>query len=157
MNPVRKLIFSGKQTLHPSYFSNGMKVSKKAYYGLRAAIALAGSDQALSIRTLAKAEQLPEDYLEKILQALRKAGLVEATKGVTGGYRLSRTSKEVSAWDILQVLDGPLETFLPPKSGTLPCLQVSHCQTNQVWRTLEEKIEETLSGISLEHLSHNTR
>ncbi|MFZ1626316.1 MAG: Rrf2 family transcriptional regulator [Candidatus Moraniibacteriota bacterium] len=133
-----------------------MKVSKKAYYGLRAAIALAQSDKAVSIHALAESEHLPEDYLEKILQLLRKAGMVVATKGVTGGYKLSRSSSEVSAWDILRVLDGPIETFLPPATGTLPCLQVSHCQTNQVWRTLEEKIEETLSDISLERLSHNT-
>lgn len=133
-----------------------MKVSKKAYYGLRAAIALAQTEKALSIHALSESEHLPEDYLEKILQTLRKAGIVEATKGVAGGYTLARSAKETSAWDILRVLDGPLETFTP-KTGTLPCLQVSHCQTNQVWRTLEEKIEETLSDISLEHLSHNTR
>ncbi len=131
-----------------------MKVSKKAYYGLRATIALAQSGKALSIRALAESEHLPEDYLEKILQILRKAGLVEATKGVTGGYALARSARDTSAWDILRVLDGPIEMFTPPVKGTLPCLQVSHCQTNQVWRTLEEKIEETLSGISLEHMSH---
>ncbi len=134
-----------------------MKISKKAYYGLRAAIALAQSNQALSIHTLAGSEHLPEDYLEKILQMLRKAGLVESTKGVTGGYTLARSAKETSAWDILRVLDGPIEMFTPPIKGTLPCLQVSHCQTNQVWRTLEEKIEETLSDISLEQMSHNAR
>lgn len=134
-----------------------MKVSKKAYYGLRAAIALAQSHRALSIHALAKSEHLPEDYLEKILQMLRKAGLVEATKGVAGGYALARSAKETSAWDILRVLDGPIEMFTPPVKGTLPCLQVSHCQTNQVWRTLEDKIEETLSGISLEQMSHNER
>jgi len=134
-----------------------MKVSKKAYYGLRASIALAQSDRPLSIRALAESEHLPEDYLEKILQMLRKAGLVEATKGVTGGYALARSPKETSAWDILHVLDGPIEMFNPPVKGALPCLQVSHCQTNQVWRTLEGKIEETLSDISLEHLSHNAR
>lgn len=134
-----------------------MKVSKKAYYGLRATIALAQADKALSIHALAEAEHLPEDYLEKILQTLRKAGLVEATKGVAGGYTLAKSAKETSAWDVLRVLDGPIEMFVPPIKGTLPCLQVSHCQTNQVWRTLEEKIEETLSGISLEHMSHTNR
>lgn len=134
-----------------------MKVSKKAYYGLRAAIALAQSEKALSIHALAEAEHLPEDYLEKILQALRKAGLVEATKGVTGGYALARSAKEMSTWDILRVLDGPIEMFNPPVKGSLPCLQVSHCQTNQVWRTLEEKIEETLSGITLDQVSAHTR
>ncbi|MFZ1655138.1 MAG: Rrf2 family transcriptional regulator [Candidatus Moraniibacteriota bacterium] len=134
-----------------------MKVSKKAYYGLRAAIALVQAGRPLSIHALAESEHLPEDYLEKILQALRKAGIVEATKGVAGGYLLARSARATNVWDILRVLDGPIEMFTPPIKGSLPCLQVSHCQTNQVWRTLEEKIEETLSGISLEHLSHTTR
>lgn len=133
-----------------------MKVSKKAYYGLRATVALAQSKRALSIHALAQSEHLPEDYLEKILQALRRAGIVTATKGVTGGYALAHSAKETSAWDILHVLDGPIETFTPPIKGSLPCQQVSHCQTNQVWRTLEQKIEETLSGISLEHMSQNS-
>lgn len=133
-----------------------MKVSKKAYYGLRAAIALAQSGKPLSIHALAETEHLPEDYLEKILQALRKAGLVEATKGVTGGYQLARSPKETSAWDILRVLDGPIAMFAPPVKGSLPCLQVSHCQTNQVWRTLEQAIENTLTSMTLENLSPQT-
>ena len=118
-----------------------MKVSKKAYYGLRATIALAQADKAVSIHALAESEHLPEDYLEKILQALRKAGIVTSTKGVSGGYSLARSAEMTSAWDILHVLDGPIKIFMPPIKGTLPCLQVSHCQTNQVWRTLEGKIK----------------
>lgn len=130
-----------------------MKVSKKAYYGLRAAIALARTGEALSIRTLSETERLPEDYLEKILQSLRRAGIVEARKGADGGYLLARPARKISAWDILRELDGPMKTFATPLKGTLPCLQVSHCQTNQVWRTLEEEIEKTLSGITLETLT----
>ncbi len=128
-----------------------MKISKKAYYGLRAAVALAHADKALSIHTLAQSEQLPEDYLEKILQTLRRAGLVEATKGTTGGYALARAAADISVWDVLRELDGPIKTFTAPK-GALPCFHVSHCQTNEVWRTLENKIEETLSSISIASL-----
>lgn len=126
-----------------------MKISKKAYYGLRAAVALAQADIALSIHAIAESEHLPEDYLEKILQSLRRAGIVEATKGTSGGYALARPAGEITVWDILRELDGPIKTFTAPIKGTLPCLQVSHCQTNEVWRTLENKIEETLSDISL--------
>lgn len=129
-----------------------MKVSKKAYYGLRATLALAQTEKPLSIHTLAEMEHLPENYLEKILQALRKTGLVTAHKGVAGGYTLARTAEKISVWDILSPLDGPMKPFSTPVKGTLPCLQVSHCQTNEVWRSLEEKIEETLSGISLASL-----
>lgn len=129
-----------------------MKISKKAYYGLRAALALAQSGKSLSIHTIANAEHIPEDYLEKILQSLRRANLVMAHKGVAGGYSLARPAKEISVWDILCELDGPIKTFSAPIKGTLPCLQVSHCQTNEVWRTLENKVEETLSNISLDSL-----
>lgn len=144
-----------------------MRVSKKTYYGLRAVLALAQSRQPLSTHTLAILEHLPEDYLEKILQALRKAGLVMAHKGVAGGYILARLPQDITMWDIVETLDGPVKTFEPPteKHGPLPasnawstasagwpCPQVSHCQSNEVWRLLEESIEKTLSKITLEHI-----
>lgn len=126
-----------------------MKVSKKAYYGLRAVLALAQSEKPLSIHSLAETEHLPEDYLEKILQHLRRAGMVEATKGTSGGYTLARPKEEVNVWEVLRELDGPIKTFAAPIKGTLPCLQPSHCQTNEVWRKLETEIESTLSHITL--------
>lgn len=129
-----------------------MKISKKTYYGLRAVLALAQAEKPLSIHVLAETEHLPQDYLEKILQGLRRAGLVEAKKGTTGGYSLVRPSKDISVWEILQELDGPLKTFVPPIKGSLPCLQPSHCQTNEVWRLLETEIERSLSKITLESL-----
>lgn len=129
-----------------------MKISKKAYYGLRAVLTLTQSAKPLSIHAIAEAEHLPEDYLEKILQVLRRGGIVEAKKGVTGGYVLAKPADKLSTWDIIRVLDGPMKMFTPPVKGTLPCLQVSHCQTNQVWRVLEEKIEHTLSDMTLASL-----
>lgn len=131
-----------------------MKVSKKTYYGLRAILALAQVKKPLSIRSLASLEHLPEDYLEKILQTLRRKEIVIAQKGVAGGYTLARSPEELTMWDIVSALDGPLKTFEPPKEkhGSLPCPQVSHCQSNEVWRLLEESIEKTLSKITLEHI-----
>lgn len=134
-----------------------MKISKKAYYGLRAVLTLAQAEKPLSIHAIAKTEHLPEDYLEKILQILRRGGLVEAKKGTTGGYVLARPIETISTWDILKLLDGPIEMFMPPKKGELPCLQVTHCQTNQVWRILEEKIEQTLSKITLDTILHSPK
>ncbi len=134
-----------------------MKVSKKAYYGLRAVLALAQAEKPLSIHALAESEHLPEDYLEKILQHLRRAGIVEATKGTSGGYTLTRSKETVNVWEILRELDGPIKTFAPPIKGALPCLQPSHCQSNQVWRTLEQEIESTLSHITLATLLNHPK
>ncbi|MEI8096797.1 MAG: Rrf2 family transcriptional regulator [Candidatus Moraniibacteriota bacterium] len=133
-----------------------MKISKKSYYGLRAVLALAQAEKALSIHVLAEIEHLPETYLEKILQSLRKANLVTAQKGVSGGYALSRPAEEINVWEILRELDPPMKTFGTVQKGILPCFQVSHCQTNEVWRVLEKQIEMTLANISIEQLlSHN--
>ncbi len=129
-----------------------MKISKKAYYGLRAVLTLAQAEKPLSIHTIAKKEHLPEDYLEKILQKLRRAGLAEAKKGVEGGYLLNRPASKISVWDIIRELDGPIKTFSLPTKGTLPCLNVSHCQTNEVFRKFENEIEHSLSRIKLSSL-----
>ncbi len=134
-----------------------MKVSKKAYYGLRAVLTLAQSEKPLSIHAIAQSEHLPEDYLEKILQELRRGGVVEAKKGIAGGYALAKPADQLSTWDVLRILDSPIQMFVPPEKGVLPCLQVSHCQTNQVWRTLEEKIEATLSTITLGHILRSSK
>jgi Rrf2 family protein len=129
-----------------------MKISKKAYYGLRAVLALAQAKKSLSIHALAETEHLPEDYLEKIVQQLRRSGLVEAKKGTAGGYSLTKPATTITVWEILKELDGPLQIFLPPVKGTLPCLQPSHCQTNEVWRKLETEIEHSLSTVTLASL-----
>jgi len=154
-----------------------MKVSKKAYYGLRAAVSLATSGKAVSAHDLSEAEHIPEDFLEKILQKLRQVSIVESKKGVDGGYALARPAETISAWDILEALDGPIKSFAPPLKNTFPasnalptreaalgvvsrrsnagwpCPPPSHCQTNEVWRTLEKEIEKTLSGITLDNLA----
>lgn len=129
-----------------------MKISRKSYYGLRALLALAQREKPLSIHLLATSEHLPEEYLEKIVQQLRRANLVEARKGTTGGYSLARSAKTMTVWEILRELDGPIKMFTPSIKGELPCFQPSHCQTNEVWRKLEGEIENTLSRITLHSL-----
>ncbi len=131
-----------------------MKISKKAYYGMRAAIRLSASKNPVSAHDLAISEHLPADFLEKILQKLKKSGVVVAKKGVEGGYSLARGADEISAWNVLSALDSPFPRISPPPTpkGVLPCSIPSHCQTNELWRVLEQKIEKTLSDITLDSL-----
>lgn len=127
-----------------------MKLSKKAYYGLRATLALSGAKKPLSIHALAQKEGIPEDYLEKILQILRKKGVVTSKRGTAGGYQLANNS--TSAWDVVTALEGPLKIYAPTNKGQLPCFQITHCQTNSVFRDAEVALETTLKNISLASL-----
>lgn len=130
-----------------------MRASKKAYYGLRAAAALGKHGGELSVHELAHAEEMPEDYLHKILQSLRKAGLVVAAKGQGGGYSLARDTADISVWDIVIALDGGFKNFSPPKLSRIsPYPKLTHCQTNQIWRSLEQSIENTLVQMTLAEL-----
>lgn len=130
-----------------------MRISKKTYYGLRAAIGLAQLKTPISAHDLANAEHIPEDFLEKILQKLKKTGIVDSKKGSEGGYFLAKPAALTSAWDILDALDAPFPRIIPPvEKGVLPCSIPSHCQTNEVWRTLEKSIEQTLTKVTLEKL-----
>ncbi len=129
-----------------------MKISKKAYYGLRALVGIAHSGE-ISAHALAVEENLPEEYLQKILQQLKKADIIVSEKGAHGGYSLRKNVRDISVWDILSVLDGEIIPFTPPKmSAKSPYPTLTHCQTNQVWRKLSEAIEDTLSHISIADL-----
>lgn len=132
---------------------NYMKISKKAYYGLRAMVYLAQNTGLASIHTMAEEESLPEEYLEKIVQKLRKSGLVEATKGQSGGYKLALEPKFITANHILNVLDGSLVPF-PCSSGIEgeSCASESSCATSNVWKKLSLALEDTLDSITLADL-----
>src|ERR671931_1884322 len=86
-----------------------MNVSPLVHYGLRAMTELArsyGEERLLSIAEIARSEDLPLAYLEQLVGELRRAGLVEGTRGVRGGYRLGRPPKAITVGDVYRVLEG---------------------------------------------------
>ena len=88
-----------------------MKVSSRVHYGLRAMTELArsfGADRLVSISEIARSEDLPLAYLEQLVGELRRAGLVEGTRGVRGGYRLARPPSAITELDGVKVVVDPL-------------------------------------------------
>jgi Rrf2 family protein len=87
-----------------------MKISTRAEYGIRVLVALARADGSgpLPLATVARVEKLPHAYLEQLVGDLRRAGLVTATRGKAGGYRLARPAAQISMVDAVRALDGPL-------------------------------------------------
>jgi len=129
-----------------------MKISKKAYYGLRALVGIAHFGE-ISAHALAIEENLPEDYLQKILQQMKKAGIISSEKGVAGGYSLAKNTRDISVWEIISTLDGEIVPFAPPKmTSDSPYPKLTHCQTSLAWRKLSETIQDTLSNMSIEDL-----
>lgn len=87
-----------------------MKISTKGRYGLTIMMELATrfGEGPTSLKSIAEKHQLSEHYLEQLIAPLRNAGLVKSVRGAYGGYILSRPAEEITAGDIIRVLEGPI-------------------------------------------------
>jgi Rrf2 family protein len=88
----------------------GCMLTKKAKYGLKAMVHLAGvaPGQTALVAEIAAANQIPKKFLDAILCELRNAGFVHSKKGKGGGYMLARPAEAIGVGNVIRVLDGPL-------------------------------------------------
>jgi len=134
-----------------------MKVSTRVHYGLRAMTELARSyreERLLSISEIARNEALPVSYLEQLVGELRRAGLVEGTRGVHGGYRLARAPEAITVGDIYRILEGEVapvdctaEDYLPGTCGREPV-----CLSRGIWARVQSAILGVLDSTTLDDL-----
>lgn len=87
-----------------------MRVSAKADYALRALIEIAAraDGSPVSAEQLGRAQDIPHGFLQAILADLRRAGIVLAQRGQSGGWRFARAADSVSVADVIRAVDGPL-------------------------------------------------
>lgn len=128
-----------------------MKISTKTYYGLRAMVNLANKGDVSPIADIAYEEDISESFLEKILQQLRKAGLVKSHKGAAGGYQLAKEPKDISINAIFSALDEDVVISFCPTSGAI-CPHAKECTTAGFLTTLERTIVGTLEQMTLAEL-----
>jgi Rrf2 family transcriptional regulator, cysteine metabolism repressor len=129
-----------------------MKISTRTEYGIRVLITLARVDDGscLSLTEIAKREKLPHAYLEQLVGDLRRAGLVTATRGHAGGYRLARPSTEIAMSDAVRALEGPiLEMPCAGSSDLEHCDRPQPCSVHEVFQRVYESLSDSLGGTSL--------
>ena len=81
-------------------------ISPTAEYALRAVVAIAqSSGDPVVTPTIAEITRVPPGYLPKVLQTLRKAGLVNSKRGLGGGFTLVRPSEEVTVLEVVNAVD----------------------------------------------------
>lgn len=131
-----------------------MRISQRSYYGMLAMVFLAKNSQTMQLSEIAKAEHIPADFLEKILQQLKKAGLVASHKGVKGGYALAKPAKKITANDVIDALEGSFAPFMcvNGKHQKNACPREVSCVTKNVWQKLDTTISKTLQGMKLADL-----
>lgn len=128
-----------------------MKISSQAHYGLQACIILTKNyPQVVSASELEKQIGVSKKYLERIMRELSGAGIVVATRGVSGGYTLKSSPENHSCGDVIRALENDLKIVDCVDS---PCKK--GCQSLYVWRKLYDGINKILDEISLYSATFN--
>jgi Rrf2 family protein len=130
-----------------------LRLTKKADYGLMALKYLAEHPDlgAQSAKDIAEAYHIPPPLLAKILQTLAKAGLLVSHAGTNGGYALARPATEISAFEVIRAIDGPLFiTSCITIHGA--CDLAGHCTIKEPLRKVNDAIKDLLSGIRISDL-----
>src|SRR5271165_4892574 len=127
-----------------------LKLTKKADYGLMAMKHLAehADKGSCSAKDVAEAYGIPQEALAKILQRLVRAHLLRSQHGTNGGYTLVRDPRTISAFEVIQAIDGPLFiTSCITVRGN--CDQSDRCTIREPLRKVNQSIEQVLKNIKI--------
>jgi Rrf2 family protein len=139
-----------------------MIFTTKAEYGVRLLVELGRhhGERPVSLKAIAEAEGLPLAYLERIVALLRKAGLVESTRGAHGGYSLAREPATITMDEAVLALEGavaPMSCFVDDREeGRVLCSHVGEsargCATKLLWTRVQGGVIGALSRTTLAEL-----
>ena len=101
-----------------------------------------------SAAELAERSRLELPTVSKVLKPLAHAGLVTGFRGANGGYRLARAPGQISLFEIVEAIEGPLG-MTECSAEHSSCEHESHCGVQGHWRQINDVIADTLRGMTL--------
>jgi len=127
-----------------------MIYSRSAEYAIRAFVHLAQVPEGkyIMVKNIAQEEGIPSHFLAKILQQLARRGLLQSSKGPTGGFHLRQKPEDISLMDIVQALDG-LGDYEKCASGLSECNAQMPCGMHDSWVALRSRIIDYLKHTSI--------
>ncbi|MGB5259215.1 MAG: Rrf2 family transcriptional regulator [Gammaproteobacteria bacterium] len=129
-----------------------MKLTSKGRYAVTATLDLAFHARSgpVPLPHIARRQDISLSYLEQLFTRLRKAGLVDSTRGPGGGYMLGRSADAISVADIIAAVDERVDNTRC--SGAGDCQNGEQCLTHDLWEDLGDRIFGFLEGITLQDL-----
>jgi Rrf2 family protein len=129
-------------------------LSTKGRYGLSMMFELAKKygNGTISLKDIAKNQELSETYLEQLISHLKKAGLVTSIRGAQGGYELSRAPADITVGQIIRTLEGPLAPSDCVVEKGPECSKAEYCVTRPIWEKIMESINSVIDSITLQNM-----
>ena len=111
-----------------------MQITRQADYAARAIFYLArtGNGKRISTNQVAKQQNIPVSFLAKIISQLSIAGLLNTSRGASGGVTLARKPENITLLDVIQAIDGPIQLNNCILQDDACCLQ-ENCSMQLVW------------------------
>ena len=142
-----------------------MKLSKKSEYALRALLELtmAHGKTTLQRHEIAARQHIPVEFLEQILLALKRAGLLSSRRGMKGGYGLIKSPNEITLGQVIRILDGPLAPIgcvsktAYQKCRDCPYTDTPQCPVQHVMGTVRDAIAGILDHYTLADFAAGSR
>src|ERR1700687_4290877 len=135
-----------------------MQLTRAADYAVRVMIHLASQPEGtvISKTILAKASDAPESFLSKILQSLARAGLIQARRGVEGGFSLLDPGAQASLLDVVESIDGPIALNVCLSAG-VSCNRYADCAAHQVWQRAQSAMLAVLREAKIAEMAHEDK
>lgn len=128
-----------------------MKISTKGRYALRLLLDLAiyNTGEPISLKDIARRQEISEKYLEQIISLLNKAGFVRSVRGPQGGYLLKREPSEYTVGMVLRLTEGDLAPVSCVGESHGECERRQGCVSVRVWEQLNAAINQVVDNITL--------
>lgn len=134
-----------------------MRLTTKGRFAVTAMLDLALNevDRPVTLAGISERQEISLSYLEQLFSRLRRDGLVKSVRGPGGGYRIAKPLNEISVSNIITAVDELIDAT--QCGGTENCHGDRRCMTHDLWASLNTKILEYLSGVSLADLVASQR
>lgn len=129
-----------------------MKMSTKGRYAVMALIDIGthSRGEPVSLAEIAERQDISQEYLEQLFGKLRKAKLVDSSRGPGGGYKLARDPADIPVADIILAVDEELKVTRCGGDAVEGCVKGERCNAHDLWSSLGRQMMTFLSSISLE-------
>ena len=129
-----------------------MRLTTKGRFAVTAMLDLALNevDKPVTLVGISERQAISLSYLEQLFSRLRRQGLVTSVRGPGGGYRVARSHAEISVSQIITAVDELIDAT--QCGGQENCHDTGRCMTHDLWATLNDKILDYLSGVTLAEL-----
>jgi len=135
-----------------------MKLSTKGRYGLRTLIdiVLHQDEGPVPLHEIAKRQSISVKYLWQVLNPLRRAGLIVVTRGARGGYRLALPPGQLTLFDIISTIEGPV-AIVDCVGEQTTCPRARNCTAHWIWARVNERLADVLRDVTLGEIVQHCR